>query len=352
MSSWLSEILDFVRWRDWGPGKIPILCAVLYYVGLANDQVSASFTLDSFLFITYATVHSALGYVINNWGDRELDAAHGKPNAFVSLARSRAMVALATLMLLALLSGLPFLRRPMVLALWAGWAFFAMAYSLRPLRLKARGIWGLGFSFVAQWSLPVLLAFAALNQFGGWDMAVLTAAITISGATLEIAHQRWDRARDSSTNTGTLGNRAGAATLDRLYAAALLMDKVALGAILLTFAIRIPFVTLGSWSLSPVSPLLVFYVVLLAGALYEMTQAAQRGECVDPYYSGGRSVAKLLHETMPNLIVPGYLMALATAYQPINGLLLLTFLLWRLVLGRADWWWPLRAVRTRLSHKR
>jgi len=335
----------FVRWRDWGPGKIPVLCTILFYAGLANRQVSTPFVLDFCLFVAYAALHSALGYVVNDWGDRELDALHGKPNAFASLTRGQGIRALTVLFFLALLSGLPFARRPMVLPLWAGWMFFALAYSLRPLRLKERGAWGLGFSFVAQWSLPVLLAFAALDRFGGWDMIVFAVAVTISGATLEIAHQRWDRECDLSTQTGTLGVRISQARIDRLFAAALVLDKIALGATLVTVTMGLAPVAVGAWSLPPGLALLGMYTILFAVALYETSQASRRGELLDPYYSSRHSAAKLLHETMPNLVIPAYLMVLATVYQPINGLLLLAFLFWRLVLGQADWRWPLRVVR-------
>ncbi len=342
---WLNNLAHLIRWRDWGPGKIPVLCVVLFYIGLANHLVAIPFILDFVLFIIYATLHSALGYVLNDWGDRQLDALHGKPNAFASLTRIQGIVALATLMLLAFLSSLPFIRRPMVLPLWIGWAFFALAYSLRPLRLKERGAWGLGVSFIAQWSLPVLLAFAALGRFGGLDMTVFAVAITIGGATLEIAHQRWDRTRDLSTQTGTLGTRTPAARLDRLLATALILDKIALGAMLATVAVELAPVAVGPWSLPPGIPLLGVYVILLAMAAYEALRASRHGELLDPYYSSHRSATRLLHETLPNLIVPVYLMALATVYQPINGLLLLAFLFWRLVLGQADWRWPLRTVK-------
>ena len=243
------------------------------------------------------------------------------------------------------ISGLPFAQRQMVLPLWLGWAFFALAYSLPPLRLKERGAWGLGFSFVAQWSLPVLLAFAALGRFGGWDMIVFASAITVSGATLEIAHQRWDRAHDLSTQTGTLGTRTSPAKLDQLFAAALVLDRVALGAVLITMMVKFAPVAVGSLSLSPGLPLVGVYVVLFVAALYETIRASRRGKLLDPYYDSQRSAAKLLHETMPNLVVPAYLMVLAAAYQPINWLLLVAFLFWRLVLGQADWLWPWRAVR-------
>lgn len=345
VANWLGAVARFTRWRDWGPGKIPVLCTILFYIGLANRQVSASFVLDFALFVLYATLHSALGYVANDWGDRALDARHGKPNAFASLTRTQGVVALVGLLLLAFLSGLPFARRQMVLPLWLGWAFFALAYSLPPLRLKERGAWGLGFSFVAQWSLPVLLAFAALGQFGGWDMIVFALAVTVSGATLEVAHQRWDRAHDLSTQTGTWGTRTSPTQLDRLFAAALFLDRMALWAVLITFMVKFAPVAVGSLSLSPGLPLVGIYVVLFVASLYETICASRRGELLDPYYDSQRSATKLLHETMPNLVVPAYLMVLAAVHQPVNWLLLVAFLFWRLVLGQADWLWPWRAVR-------
>jgi 4-hydroxybenzoate polyprenyltransferase len=344
MRALIGNIARSVRWSDWGPGKIPVLCTVVFYIGMANGDVSPRSTLDFVLFIVFAALHSALGYVVNDWGDRELDAQHGKPNAFVQLSQFQGLAALGALLGLAILSALPFIGQPMVLPLWLAWAFVAPAYSLKPLRLKERGAWGLAFSFVAQWSLPILLAFAALNRFGGWDMVIFAVTITINGATLEIAHQRWDRTRDLGTETGTLGSRRSAQQMDRLYTTALYLDKAALGAIIATIAWGIGSVSVGSWPLPLGLPLLAIYSLLLAFAIYETFCAARHGELLDPYYSTGHSASKLLHETLNNLIIPTYLIFLTSLYAPINGLVLFAFLFWRVVLGQADWLWPLRAA--------
>jgi len=340
----LGNIAHFVRWYDWGPGKVPVLCTVSFYVGLASHQLSPAFTRDVVLFVVYAMIHSALGYVINDFGDRDVDARHGKPNAFAQLTRSQGRAALGSLVLLAFLSGLPFVQRPMVLPLWIGWVAVTVAYSLKPLRFKERGVWGLAVSFIAQWSLPILLTFAAFNRFGGWDMILFAVALTTSGATLEIAHQRWDRMRDLSTQTATLGSRISADRLDRLYSAALLLDRLAIGIIVLTITFELTPVTIGPWMVSPALPLLGIYIILFVIATYETVLASSRGMLLDPYYSTGHSATKLLHETLSNLVLPAYLMVLATVVQPVNGLLLLLFLFWRLVLGQADWRWPLRAL--------
>lgn len=348
-SIFLNRIASFIRWRDWGPGKIPVFCVGLLYAGLANRQVSTTFVVDFVMFIVFITLQASLGYVVNDWGDRKLDILHGKPNAFARLTHAQGIMALGSLLILAFLSGLPFAGRPMVLPLWMGLVLFLVAYSLKPLRLKERGAWGVAAAALAQWPLPIMLTFAVMNRFGGWDMLVFTVAITISGATLEIAHQRFDRLRDLSTQTGTLGARMRTTKLDRLFSAALLMDKIAFGAILITITVELAPVTIGAWSLSPGLPLLGIYAILFVVALHETSQFSKRGELLDPYYSPQRSASKFLHETLSNLVVPTYLMMLAMVYQPINGLLLLAFLYWRLVLGEADWHWPFRALQAWLS---
>jgi 4-hydroxybenzoate polyprenyltransferase len=340
---------NFIRWRDWGPGKIPVFCTLLAYIALANHNFAMGFLIYFVLFMLFAVIHSALGYVLNDWGDREIDRLHGKPNAFENLSHFQGIAALAILFIMALLSGLPFVRRPFVLPLWLGWAFFALAYSLKPLRLKERGIWGLGFSSVAQWTLPIILTFAAMERFGKWDMIVFAIANTISGATLEVAHQRYDRAYDLSTQTNTFGMRTDPAKLNRLYVVALFLDKIALGVVLITIFVGIAPLTQGTGVIRLGVPLLAIYLALLAIALFENIRASTKGEFLDPYYSNKHSANKLLHETMPNLALPGYLLLLVTIFQPVNGILLLAFLCWRLMLGQADWQWPLRALQAWLS---
>ena len=336
-----------VRWQDWAPGKIPILCMVGCYLGLAYHHFSLAFLVDLLIFaFLFASSHSAYGYLINDLGDRELDRQHGKQNAFLEFGLRPGLAMLAALLVVMVLSGLHFAAHPGFLPLWVLWWFAATVYSLPPFRLKERGAAGLVFSFAAQWATPVLLTFAALEPTAGAERWLFALAVTVGGATLEIAHQRFDRARDLSTQSGTLGSRMTAAHLDQLLAVALLLDKAALGVILLTITLTLSPITLGAWRLSPGLPLIGIYAALLGAALYEMRQAASLDDRADPYYSARRGAAKLLHETLPNLIAPTYLMLLAALYQPFNGLLLLAaFLFWRLVLGEADWQWPLHAIR-------
>jgi len=349
----VSSIQRFVRWGDWGAGKIPVLCGVACYVGLVSDLASSvRFIADLILFVFFVFLQATLGYVANDWGDRELDALHGKQNAFADLTWSQGVTAFAVVLVLALLSGLPFVDRPAFLPLWITWATFALAYSLRPIRLKERGAWGLCAASIAQWSLPICWAFSVFGRFGRWDMIVVAVAVTASGATLEIAHQRWDRIRDVGTRTSTLGARMSTTRLDRMFAVAILCDKAAVGAVVATATLMLRPVALLAWTLRPGLPLLGLYAILVGLSLIEMARAWHRGVILDPYYSTERTASKLLHETFLNLILPIYLLSLATYAYLTNGLLLIGFVLWRVVLGGADWRWPVRALQAWVKRPR
>jgi len=338
MTDSLSRLAARLRFSDWGPGKIPVLCTVLAFIGLAGGNWGRPYALEFVLFLIYAAAHSALGYVANDLGDRRIDRAQGKTNAFDGLSAAAGGLFFGALLLVALISGLPFAGRPWFVPLWALWTLSALGYSLPPVRLKERGAWGLGISALAQWTLPVFLAFAAMGRFRGWEMFVFALAATASGAALEAAHQRCDRERDRGTSTATLGARMGNRALDRLYATMLLLDKAALGLVALIVAFGLPASPRLGW------PLLAVYLVLLVASLIETVVFRRRGGLADPYYGTGRSASTLLHQTFPNLVAPFWLLLMLALHQPVCTLLLAGFLFWRLVLGGADWRWPWKAL--------
>ncbi|MFH1460525.1 MAG: UbiA family prenyltransferase [Candidatus Omnitrophota bacterium] len=339
------KILSFIRWQDWGPGKIPVFCTLLAYIGIASRNVSNLFTVKFILFLFFASVHSASGYIINDWGDRKIDKLHGKSNAFEGLSYFKSCLILFLLFMIAFISGLPFVHKAFFIPLWIAWAVFTVGYSLKPLRLKERGIVGLGVSALAQWTLPILIVFSAMGRFGHWDMIVFAIVNSISGATLEIAHQRHDRSHDLGTQTKTFGAVTENRTLDYLYAIAVFFDKIAVCAVLITILIGItPLDWTSGWN-KLAHPLMIIYLILFFISLIETIRASKNNQVFDPYYSTARSANKFLHETMPNLIIPSYLLLIVTIYHPTNGILLGIFLYWRLVIGKADWKWPLRMIK-------
>lgn len=338
-------ISEFIRWRDWGPGKTPVIFSLVAYIALARQEFSVDLIIKSALFIGFSVTQSALGYVVNDWGDRRIDKLHGKKNAFENLTVLQGLRRLGALSCIAIFTGVFFIKRHAFLPLWLIWIFFTCAYSLKPMRLKARGAVGLGVSSIAQWTLPVLIAFSAMDRFGGWDMIVFAIANSMSGAALEIAHQRYDRSNDMSTQTKTFATRIKKIRLDRLYSIALILDKLAIGCVVIMVSLVLP--DLGNALFWKVSALFLpaIYLSIAVAAILENRKGAAQHDSPDPYYSPGHSANKLLHETLPNLILPGFLLSALMIRAPLNLFLLAGFLYWRLVLGEADWRWPLRKIR-------
>jgi 4-hydroxybenzoate polyprenyltransferase len=338
----LVQASHFTRWRDWGPGKVTLLCSLCFYIATAYRLSFGTFALTFVLFLLFASAQSAAGFVLNDWGDRDLDRKQGKPNVFNEWPYREGVVGLTVMLGVALATGLPFITRPAFALLWGVWMAAAAAYSLEPLRFKTRGLLGLAVSFTAQWSLPVFIAFAAFERLGGLDMWGLALALTVSGATLEIAHQRYDRWRDAGAQAHTFAVSLST-RIDHIYAIAVALDKLAIGLVVALVALSLT--SLGSvWSLVLAGGVMAIYLALLALTLPAALRAIGGGTIQDPYYSEGRSAAQLLHQTLPNFVLPMTLAFAATLRMPQYGIVLVLFGIWRIILGGADWRWPMRML--------
>ena len=273
----LKKIGNMLRWRDWGPGKLSVMFSLLIYIGLCGNRLSSRFALQCFLLTVAAAVHCAFGYLVNEWGDREIDHIQGKTNVFRNTKPLSAKLMLTGLLALACISLAPFFHIKIVALLWACWVFLAWTYSLRPIRLKEHGLWGLFASTAAQWTFPVLLAFAVFDQFGRWDMIALAVTFSISGGTLEIGHQRYDRQRDQVVSTGPWASVCSRKELDAFYKGALVLDKICVGITLLILSKGLSEIFPWSGSIGPLWPLLVLYVVILSLSMRETIQSHRRG---------------------------------------------------------------------------
>ena len=342
-TSILVQVSHFTRWRDWGPGKVTLLCSLCFYIATAYGLSFGTFALTFMLFLIFASAQSAAGFVLNDWGDRDLDRKQGKPNVFNVRPYREGVVGLTVMLGVALATGLPFITRPAFVLFWGVWMAAAAAYSLEPLRFKTRGLPGLAVSFTAQWSLPVFIAFAAFERLGSLDMWGLALALTVSGATLEIAHQRYDRLRDASAHAHTFA--VGLSTkIDRTYAVAVVLDKLAIG--LVVALVFWDLAAMGrAWSFTLAGGVSVVYLVLLMTTLPTALRAIGGSTIQDPYYSEGRSAAQLLHQTLPNFVLPMTLVFAAMLLMPQYGIVLVLFGIWRIILGGADWRWPLRIIQ-------
>ena len=334
---YISQISVMTRWSDWGPGKVTILCSLGFYIAVAYHISFSSFLAPFTFFVVFASAQAALGYMVNNWGDRELDRMEGKPNPFNSISYRIGLFWIVSMVFLAFITAIPFINSPTFIVLWVIWLFSMTAYSLKPMRLKTRGFWGLLFSFCAQWSLPVLIAFSVFDNYGGIDMWIFAIALTISGGTLEVAHQRHDREKDLMSDAITFGAGINLHKLNRIYAVCIIADKFAILSI--SFLVVIAIFSFGYWWSNILSIFTIISVLLLfLFSLPEAIRAFYTEDIQDPYYSTSAiSFGKRLHETVPNFILP-MMLVIALSFNSWYFLsIFMFFIFWRVFLGKANW---------------
>ncbi len=196
---YLAEWVQLARWRDWFQSKLPFITAGALL--LAPPGARALTIVQMMITVAF---WAAFGYGVNDIADKRADGLAGKANraAQISLASRTLFLlltaggALATCLFWADAAAAPgFVLAGLVIAL---------TYSVRPIRLKARGIWGLPAAAAAQWSFPILAVSAA--EPGGWLRPVawsLSALGLAIGLRWMAVHQLQDTAADRRANVRT-----------------------------------------------------------------------------------------------------------------------------------------------------
>lgn len=338
-----AKISQFLRWRDWGPGRLSVFWGLTLYIALAYHLGFSRYILVFLVYLPFAAAQAILGYVINEWGDRSLDRRLFKHNAFNGMTYLERILSLALVLVAAMVTGLPFLPRPGFLMLWLTWALLAAGYSLEPFRLKVHGLVGFLALLAAEWFLPVLITFAVFEVQGGIDMWVLAAALTISGAARELDRSSHNRLH-SLTCKGMFTAEISAEKLQLLSRLTRIGEKIGVGLVIGLVLLR----------LDPTNQSLALELRLVLGSAYILWLLMawrigwRRSHDEAEQDSGPSTVGEegsQLHTTFLAFAVP-IVCGLACALSaPEYGLILGLFLVWKLVAGRPDFTRPLSQIR-------
>ncbi len=151
--------------------KAPVLMAVPYLVFLMSEDAGRRVFAAVLASVTIIVGVAGLGYLSNDLGDREKDAAIQKENATAGLTLSR--IVLLFLLFLALAVApwlyLPFTLQSLFLLLLQFFLFYA--YAFKPLRLKERGLPGVITDALYAHLVPALLAAYTFYTFTGKQMS-------------------------------------------------------------------------------------------------------------------------------------------------------------------------------------
>ncbi len=196
--------------------KAPVLMAVPYLVFLMSGDAGHHAFFAVLASVTIIVGVAGLGYLSNDLGDREKDAAIQKDNATNGLGPGSIVLLFLLFLTLAIAPWLylPFTVQSLYLLLFEFSLFYA--YAFRPLRLKERGFPGLMADALYAHLVPALLAAYTFYTFTGKPMSqdvLLLSALGSWQLLLGIRnicfHQLKDYDNDMASGTRTFVTRYG-----------------------------------------------------------------------------------------------------------------------------------------------
>jgi hypothetical protein len=245
------DLASAVRADDWWDYKLLVILLVFPATALAMRVPLAPLWPAALVLVAALTAGAIFASVVNDITDLAEDAMAGKPNAVARMPKRIPGLILAGTAAVGVgiawtWRGDPFLDSVYI----AAWVAF-LAYSLPPLRLKARGVWGVLAMGLGEAALPSLVAALLCAHAAGrpapplWIAAVVLWAFG-HGARAIIWHQLGDSDADARASVGTLVRRRGAVFARRMgEQAAFPIEIIALAAMLVMMGSALPFVGLA-----------------------------------------------------------------------------------------------------------
>lgn len=241
--------LATVRAGEWWTYKLVPLLGIFYLTVLQSGGSLMERWPNLLLLLGALASGAAFVSLLNDWSDRDEDAAAGKRNRLAGRSRVFAASAIGVSLLTGAAIGFLLPPDPIVLSTYgAAWLAF-LCYSVPPLRFKARGGWGLLADAAGSSLFPAILA---ARLAGAEDIAwlALVAAFALAFGVRGIAwHQIGDEAADRKAGVSTYVVRRGRATTARIvHLLAVPVELGALAALLIWTASPAPAVAMALYA--------------------------------------------------------------------------------------------------------
>jgi len=216
MDNWTSNFYrsirnlgELVRWTEWFDSKVPLIFICYYYLFLVENSIGTQALLTFFGGILSTCLFLAFGYYINDISDMEGDKNAGKYKLIHQLP-TKIVYGLLIFLGVAGIGLFVFLSKgnPFSLGFIAIAYFFAIFYSIPPIRFKERGIWGLLISATAQRSFLCLYFFSLFNHFS-IDTWLFFLLFTFIGIRWILVHQLIDLKSDIRNGVKTFATVQG-----------------------------------------------------------------------------------------------------------------------------------------------
>lgn len=219
------------RAEDWWIGKASMLMGMVYMLSALFGIAFGSFALWAACSMCTIIGFAALGYLLNDYFDRDSDRLAGKKNFLLGkgVAEQAGLLLVAVFLLAAPWYFLPW--DLYTLCLMAGQLLAYLVYSAPPLRLKERGAAGILADALYAHGIPAMMATYTYMLISGARpdlilLGLLLAWQLAAGLRNVLLHQQDDIGHDTRSGTITYATRRGgisAVLLQRLRIAELLL---------------------------------------------------------------------------------------------------------------------------------
>ncbi|KQS32513.1 UbiA family prenyltransferase [Pedobacter sp. Leaf194] len=246
--------LSIIRSQEWWSHKLPPLLAIAYATVLMSP-VPLFRVAHWALFLLCALVVGAIYVsVINDITDLEEDIASGKANRIQQVAEKYRWFIPAICLLAGFIFGYFLYPDLLSCALYlSSWIVFSL-YSIKPIRLKNRGIFGVFADGCGSHLFPSLLMVASMSYITNqeinwiWFAAVGVWALTY-GLRGILWHQFADRLNDIKVNLNTYASKTTPAAFKNKGRFLIIVELAAFSVMLYKINLTLPFVGLGIYLL-------------------------------------------------------------------------------------------------------
>lgn len=195
-------LFKLLRVKEWISSKISFCLFSIMFILLCaddlSDRSSVSFVLICMLF--YFCFIGA-SYLVNDISDIDIDRRSGKKKVITEMNKGLVILILIAVMAAGTVPFVLYERTAAGAALAAVIYFFGFSYSLKPLRLKERGLTGTVFCSAAQRCIPVLVVL--LRYSPGLPLVMILLLNFFIGMRYILIHQLIDRKNDEAAGVST-----------------------------------------------------------------------------------------------------------------------------------------------------
>jgi 4-hydroxybenzoate polyprenyltransferase len=201
----LKETIKLVRVYEWME-KLQVVFVACFILLIAMPH-TWRFLGALIVLGLYMLFLGSYGYTINSYCDREQDAKVGKQPEILYFSDQQVLIILLALAFFSL--GIPIYFTDIKIRVLGIVTFFLVTfYSLKPIRFKERGLWGISVATLTQRPLPFLL-FAFLVPCDEKLAWFLFGWLCFIGVLIILAHQIIDLYNDEKAGVSTWAVRAG-----------------------------------------------------------------------------------------------------------------------------------------------